>query len=88
MKNISDLRESALKTIKDLQRGTIDIDEAGVSAKLYETVISSCKAEMEYHKFLNQTANIKFLEGADIIKNIKDINASPENKLLPDKNKK
>lgn len=66
MKNIEELRGHAIDTLKKLESKKIDMAEAGVTAKLYESVISSLKTEMEYHKMLGQSPRIKFLEGAVI----------------------
>jgi len=81
MKTISDLRQNALKTIQDFQSGKIEIDEAAATAKLYESVISSCKIEMEYHKFLKRMANIEFLEGAPLI-NVRQLLDNSDPKLI------
>lgn len=78
IKNIEDLRNHAVGTLRKLEREEIDVEEAGVTGKLYENIMSSLKTEMEYHKMLGQSPRIKFLEGATVI----DINKTPsQNKL-------
>lgn len=42
--NIDDLRNHALATLDKLGSGDIDVVEAGVTAKLYESVMSTVKA--------------------------------------------
>jgi len=64
MQNIEDLRQHAIATLQKLETKKIDIAEAGVTAKLYESLMSSLKTEMEYHKMLGHLPRIKFLEGA------------------------
>ena len=64
MNNIEELRNHAIETLKKLDNKQIEMSEAGVTAKLYESVISSLKTEMEYHKMLGHLPRIKFLEGA------------------------
>jgi hypothetical protein len=64
MNNIEDLRQHAIETLKKLESKKIDMAEAGVTAKLYESLMSSLKTEMEYHKMLGHLPRIKFLEGA------------------------
>ncbi len=62
--NIEDLRNHAIKTLEKLETKKIDMAEAGVTAKLYESLMSSLKTEMEYHKMLGHLPKIKFLDGA------------------------
>lgn len=62
--SIDDLRQHAISTLEKLESKKIDMAEAGVTAKLYESLISSLKTEMEYHKMLGNLPKIKFLEGA------------------------
>jgi len=57
----------------------IDIDEAGVTGKLYENIISALKTEMEYHKMLGQEPKIKFLEGSTY--EVKQDKRLPEGKI-------
>jgi len=64
MNNIEELREHAIQTLKKLESKEIDMAEAGVTAKLYESLMSSLKTEMEYHKMLGHLPRIKFLEAA------------------------
>lgn len=62
--SIEDLRNHAISTLEKLESKKIDMAEAGVTAKLYESLISSLKTEMEYHKMLGHLPTIRFLEGA------------------------
>lgn len=64
IKNIQDLRQHAVNTLTNLEKNKIDVVQAGVTAKLYENIISSLKTELDYHKMLDQKPIIDFLEGA------------------------
>jgi hypothetical protein len=73
--NIEQLRDHALATIKRLNNGQLSVEEAGVTAKLYESVISASKTELAYHHMLGQKPKIEFLEGAKLVQgNIIDAN--------------
>jgi hypothetical protein len=61
VKNIEDLREHAIDTLHRLERKEIETKEAFMSHKIYEAVISTCKAELEYCKATDQVPNIPFL---------------------------
>lgn len=64
VKNINDLREHAAKTLELLDQGKIDTTRAAINAKLYESMVSSLKTELEYHRMLKQCPTIKFLDCA------------------------
>jgi hypothetical protein len=49
-----------------LEDNDIDVQEAGVTAKLYESVMSSLKTQIEYNKMLGNPSVIPFLEGEPI----------------------
>ena len=77
--NMTMLRNKVLKTIEDLENGKIDINEAGVIAKLSETVISGLKSEMQYALITNQEPNIPFYgEGTGVFLDKKDIKKIPQ----------
>lgn len=65
--NIDQLRENALKTLMDLEKGKIDTAEAGVKGKLYESVISTIKTQLQYAQMLNKEPLIPFM--GDLSKN-------------------
>ena len=65
VKNITDLRDDALKTLEKLQKGKIDIEEAGVTSKLYENIMSTIKTQLEAAKMLGLQPNIPFLSNMD-----------------------
>lgn len=79
IKNINDLRAHAILTLKKLEKGKIDMSEAGVTAKLYESVISSLKIELEYNKMLGSDPFIPFLEDES---NTKKLMSKQDNKKL------
>ena len=76
-KNIIELRNIALESLEDLRSGKIEIEEAAVAAKICETVISSVRAELEYHKIVGTVPNIEFMGGYKIT-----LNSQPKNKKL------
>jgi hypothetical protein len=61
IKNINSLREDAILTLEKLEKKEIDITEAGIRAKLYETIISSAKSQMMYAGMLNKQPKIEFM---------------------------
>ena len=73
IKNIDTLRDHAIETLENLERKKIDVVQAGVTAKLYESIMSSLKTELEYHKMLEQKPNIEFLNGAKVIETTKKL---------------
>lgn len=60
--NISDLRDHAVLTLEKLSKKYIDVTEAGVTAKLCETIVSTIKAQLEYHRMLEVKTHISFLD--------------------------
>lgn len=87
LKNITNLRDFALKTLEDLSSGKIDTSQAGVTGKLCEGVVSTIKCELEYSRMLNKQPNIPFM--GDLTKN-KDIlieGAIPRKLSAPSKQK-
>lgn len=66
IKNIKDMRDHALQTLSKLEKRQIDITEAVATAKIYSSIISTVKAELDYHKMLDQVPCIEFLESANI----------------------
>ena len=67
IKNIIDLREHALATISRLDSGEIDCQQAGVTGKLYESVISSIKTQLVYAQMTDSEPRIKFLDGCTTV---------------------
>lgn len=68
IKNIDDLRQHAIETIHKLTSKKIDIDEAGVTGKLYENIISSVKVELEHNKMIGYDNPIRFIMGEKEVK--------------------
>lgn len=66
IKNIKQLRDHALNTLERLDDRDINIQEAAATAKIYSSIISSVKAEMDYHKMLEQKPKIEFLDCANV----------------------
>lgn len=62
IKNIEDLRHHAIQTLKKLEKKEINTTEAGITAKLYESIISSVKTELEFNRMLEKEPDIPFLE--------------------------
>lgn len=65
IKNIDDLRQDALDTLEKLSNGEIDVDQAGVTAKLYESVMSTVKTQLQVAVMLRREPNIPFLGDCD-----------------------
>lgn len=61
IKDIDSLRDHVLDVFSKLSEGEIDIHEAGIVAKLSETVISGLKTQMEYARLTDSRPNISFL---------------------------
>jgi hypothetical protein len=59
--NITQLREHLLATAADLRDGHIGLDQAAVTAKIADSVISSCKTEIAYAAALDVFPEIPFL---------------------------
>jgi hypothetical protein len=62
LNNISDLRVEVSNVFMELRARTIDVHEAATLAKLADTMITSSKVELDYHKFSNTPSKIEFLE--------------------------
>lgn len=84
IKNIEDLREHAIETLRRLETQVIDVAEAGVTAKLYENIMSSVKTELEYNKMIDRAPVIPFMESHST----KMIDVTPSTKLLEDSKNK
>lgn len=68
IKDIDSLRQHAINTLKKLQNGKISIEEAGVTGKLCENIVSTLKVQLEYAKMLQAEPNIDFLDGSTLPK--------------------
>lgn len=66
--DIDSLRNYAIATLKKLSNREITIEEAGVTGKLCENVVSTIKVQLEYAKMLDQEPNIQFLENCTLPK--------------------
>lgn len=63
IRNITELRDHALETLEALDRGDIDVHQAGVTGKLYEAVISSLKTQLAYAEIRQEVPQIDFIDG-------------------------
>ncbi len=59
---ISKLRQEVGNVFMELRSKQIDVHDAATLAKLADTMISSSKVELDYHKFSNIPVRIPFLE--------------------------
>ena len=59
---LDDLRDKVLEALEALNNGEIDLQQAGVIAKLSETVISGVKTQMDYARLTDQTPHIPFID--------------------------
>lgn len=62
LETIVDLRNHALRTLIRLENGDVDVNEVGVIGKLYESVISSVKTELQYANMIGMKPKINFIE--------------------------
>lgn len=60
--NIDSLRNHAIDALEKLSSGLITTEEAGVTGKLCENVVSTIKVQLEYAKMLQLQPEISFLE--------------------------
>lgn len=63
--SISKLRKHVGNVFMELRSKQIDVHDAATLAKLADTMISSSKVELDYHKFSNTPKRISFLEDDD-----------------------
>jgi len=61
IENIDDLRDHALNLLQKLEDKKIKVQEAGITAKIYESIISTVKTQMEYARMLKVDPDIPFL---------------------------
>lgn len=80
--NIDSLRNHAIDTLEKLTRKEISVEEAGVTGKLCENVVSTIKVQLEYAKMLQQDPEINFLENCTMPKG-RLINEVKKNEFLP-----
>lgn len=66
--NIDSLRDHAIETLEKLSKREISVEEAGVTGKLCENVVSTIKVQLEYAKMLEQQPEINFLENCTMPK--------------------
>lgn len=86
IKDIDSLRQHAIETLKNLSTGKISTEQAGVTGKLCENVVSTLKVQLEYAKMLDQEPNIAFLENSTLPKG-RLIEGIKQNKAFPIPNK-
>jgi hypothetical protein len=68
---MAELRVHAVETLNLLRNKEMDITEAVATAKVYDSIISSCKTEMEYGKLTGRDEAIKFLEDPNADEDLK-----------------
>ncbi len=61
IKNLDDLREMVLDTLESLSSNKIDMQQAGIIAKLSETIVSGLKTQMEYARLTDEKPLIPFI---------------------------
>lgn len=76
--NMKDLRNHALGTLQKLDDKEIDIKDAIASAKIYQSIISTIKTEIDYNKMREKAPRIDFLEMGNVVEH--DITPALENK--------
>lgn len=85
IRDIDSLRDFAIETLKKLSTGKISTEEAGVTGKLCENIVSTVKVQLEYAKMLDQQPNIQFLENCTLPKGRLIEHAKKDVKLLTKK---
>ncbi len=60
--NLEDLRNLVLENIQKLTNNEIDIQNAAVSCKAVDTVISTIKTELDYYRMIGKTPVIPFID--------------------------
>lgn len=85
--DIDTLRQHAIDTLLKLEKKEISVEEAGVTGKLCENVVSTIKVQLEYSKMIQQNPDIKFLENCTLPKG-RIIEHAKQMKALPNKSKK
>lgn len=61
IKNIEDVRNYMIESLKRLEDGEIDVTEAGIIAKGAETIMSSIKLQLQYHHMRGEQPTIPFI---------------------------
>lgn len=62
IRNITDLRNHALETLRDLKEGGISIQQAATNAGIYSSVISTIKTQLDYYKAVDEKPAIPFMD--------------------------
>lgn len=86
--DIDSLRKHAIDCLEKLSTGRITTEEAGVTGKLCENIVSTVKVQLEYAKMLDQQPTIDFLEKNTMPKGRILDHAKSEVKLLGKDKKK
>ena len=83
IKNIQDLRNMVLDNINKLNTNEIDLQNAAVSCKAVDTVISTIKTELEYFRMVGKTPYIPFMDDGAVQMLTDESKATPllENKI-------
>ncbi len=62
IKNIEQLRNAGLEILDQLKSKSINPAEAGITAKIFETIMTSVRLQMEYSSQLKEIPHIPFLQ--------------------------
>lgn len=62
IKNIEELRNAGLEILDQLKSKKISPAEAGITAKIFETIMTSVRLQMEYSHQLKEVPQIPFLQ--------------------------
>ena len=60
---IEDLRLDAIDTLEKLRNRKMEVEEAGVIGKVYETIISTVKTQLAYADMIGVEPRIAFMGG-------------------------
>lgn len=61
IKNLDQLRDFALRSLEELAKGKIDVEEAGARSKLMENVVSGVKLQLQYATLVGRQPKIDFV---------------------------
>lgn len=59
--NVEVLRDHLFKTLKDLEKGDIEFEEANAVSKVSDSIMQTVKVEMEFSKMIGSVPKIEFL---------------------------
>jgi hypothetical protein len=62
IENVTELRNDLINVYQDLRSGKLGLKEAKQTALVANTIVSTCKVQMDYNEFTKSDSKIPFLE--------------------------